>query len=271
MPRLSITLVLIVLYLFVSCSDQNKVIKNLELEKTVNRIKNLLPLNMFEGVTLIKVEYIDTLLSMQMEIDENVCPIDDWQKEKDNQKKIWLMNIANSKDDDRRTFEICVSNKIYINYHFKGKHSLKEFGYVMTPEEIGIALKNEMTPYQALVQQIELNQNALPEDWGNGMTLNTIELLDSMVVYIISMDEQSYKYNITKKFSDKFKSNLKKQIRNMTIANEVRIFADAHYGVIYRFIGNVSHKTYDVIVSPEEIAIEYEQYLQKIRYNLRTN
>ena len=141
----------------------------------------------------------------------------------------------------------------------------------MTPEEIGIALKNEMTPYQALVQQIELNQNALPEDWGNGMTLNTIELLDSMVVYIISMDEQSYKYNITKKFLDKFKSNLKKQIRNMTIANEVRIFADAHYGVIYRCIGNVSHKTYDVIVSPEEIAIEYEQYLQKIRYNLRTN
>ena len=79
----AIKAVIIVLVLF-SCSGNKKPEMYQDLIETVQKIQEGLPLTISEGLILSKVEYEDTLFTLQYEIDEKEFPFENLVKAKQN-------------------------------------------------------------------------------------------------------------------------------------------------------------------------------------------
>ena len=99
----AIKAVIIVLVLF-SCSGNKKPEMYPDLIETVQKIQEGLPLTISEGLILSKVEYEDTLFTLQYEIDEKEFPFENLVKAKQNRKNLFLTTISASEGNERTVF-----------------------------------------------------------------------------------------------------------------------------------------------------------------------
>ena len=262
----AIKAVIIVLVLF-SCSGNKKPEMYPDLIETVQKIQEGLPLTISEGLILSKVEYEDTLFTLQYEIDEKEFPFENLVKVKQNRKNLFLTTISASEGNERIGFEQCVSYNVSVNFYFIGKRSHKEMNIIVLPDEINDALNTKRNALDVLKIQIDGERSSLPEKIGDGMTMTNIEIRDSMVYTTIVLDETNYSFEGLEESLEDMKTEIMKSLRSDRIGmNLIKMIANVNYGLTYSYVGSVSKKTYDIIFFPEEI--QFENALNDARIKL---
>lgn len=261
----SIKVGIIVLVLF-SCSGNKKQEMYPDLIKTVQKMQEGLPFTISEGLILSKVEYEDTLLTLQYEIDEKEFPFENLVKAKRNRKNLFLTTISASEGNERTGFEQCVSYNVSVNFYFIGKHSYKEMSIIVLPDEINDALNTNSNALDVLKIQIDGEKSSLPEKLGDGMTMTNIELRDSMVYTTIVLDETNYSFEGLEENLEDMKTEIRKSLRSNHLSmNLIKMIANVNYGLVYNFVGSVSGKTYNISFLPDEILLEKVIYDAKVK------
>ena len=261
----AIKAVIIVLVLF-SCSGNKKPEMYPDLIETVQKIQEGLPLTISEGLILSRVEYEDTLFTLQYEIDEKEFPFENLVKAKQNRKNLFLTTISASEGNERTGFEQCVSYNVSVNFYFIGKRSHKEMIIIVSPDEINDALNTKRNALDVLKIQIDGEKNSLPEKLGDGMTMTNIEIRDSMVYTTIVLDETNYSFDGLEESLEDMKIEIRKSLRSDRIGmNLIKMIANVNYGLIYSYVGSVSGKTYNITFSPDEILLEKVIYDAEVK------
>ncbi len=261
----AIKAVIIVLVLF-SCSGNKKPEMYPDLIETVQKIQEGLPLTISEGLILSKVEYEDTLFTLQYEIDEKEFPFENLVKAKQNRKKLFLTTISASEGNERIGFEQCVSYNVSVNFYFIGKRSHKEMSIIVSQDEINDALNTKSNALDVLKIQIDGERSSLPEKLGDGMTMTNIEIRDSMVYTTIVLDETNYSFEGLEDSLEDMKTEIRKSLRSDRIGmNLIRMIANVNYGLVYSYVGSVSGKTYNITFLPDEILLEKVIYDAEVK------
>lgn len=261
----AINAVIIVLVLF-SCSGNKKPEMYPDLIETVQKIQEGLPLTISEGLILSKVEYEDTLFTLQYEIDEKEFPFENLVKAKQNRKNLFLTTISASEGNERIGFEQCVSYNVSVNFYFIGKRSHKEMSIIVSQDEINDALNTKSNALDVLKIQIDGERSSLPEKLGDGMTMTNIEIRDSMVYTTIVLDETNYSFEGLEDSLEDMKTEIRKSLRSDRIGmNLIRMIANVNYGLVYSYVGSVSGKTYNITFLPDEILLEKVIYDAEVK------
>lgn len=261
----AIKVVILVLVLF-SCSGNKKPEMYPDLIGTVQKIQEGLPLTISEGLILSKVEYEDTLFTLQYEIDEKEFPFENLVKVKQNRKNLFLTTISASEGNERIGFEQCVSYNVSVNFYFIGKRSHKEMNIIVLPDEINDALNTKRNALDVLKIQIDGERSSLPEKIGDGMTMTNIEIRDSMVYTTIVLDETNYSFEGLEESLEDMKTEIMKSLRSDRIGmNLIKMIANVNYGLVYSYVGSVSGKTYNITFLPDEILLEKVIYDAEVK------
>lgn len=261
----AIKVVILVLVLF-SCSGNKKPEMYPDLIETVQKIQEGLPLTISEGLILSKVEYEDTLFTLQYEIDEKEFPFENLVKAKQNRKNLFLTTISASEGNERIGFEQCVSYNVSVNFYFIGKRSHKEMSIIVSQDEINDALNTKSNALDVLKIQIDGERSSLPEKLGDGMTMTNIEIRDSMVYTTIVLDETNYSFEGLEDSLEDMKTEIRKSLRSDRIGmNLIRMIANVNYGLVYSYVGSVSGKTYNITFLPDEILLEKVIYDAEVK------
>ena len=261
----AIKAVIIVLVLF-SCSGNKKPEMYPDLIETVQKIQEGLPLTISEGLILSKVEYEDTLFTLQYEIDEKEFPFENLVKAKQNRKNLFLTTISASEGNERIGFEQCVSYNVSVNFYFIGKRSHKEMSIIVSQDEINDALNTKSNALDVLKIQIDGERSSLPEKLGDGMTMTNIEIRDSMVYTTIVLDETNYSFDGLEESLEDMKTEIRKSLRSDCIGmNLIKMIANVNYGLVYSYVGSVSGKTYNITFLPDEILLEKVLYDAEVK------
>lgn len=261
----AIKVVILVLVLF-SCSGNKKPEMYPNLIETVQKIQEGLPLTISEGLILSKVEYEDTLFTLQYEIDEKEFPFENLVKAKQNRKNLFLTTISASEGNERIGFEQCVSYNVSVNFYFIGKRSHKEMSIIVSQDEINDALNTKSNALDVLKIQIDGERSSLPEKLGDGMTMTNIEIRDSMVYTTIVLDETNYSFEGLEDSLEDMKTEIRKSLRSDRIGmNLIRMIANVNYGLVYSYVGSVSGKTYNITFLPDEILLEKVIYDAEVK------
>lgn len=261
----AIKVVILVLVLF-SCSGNKKPEMYPDLIGTVQKIQEGLPLTISEGLILSKVEYEDTLFTLQYEIDEKEFPFENLVKVKQNRKNLFLTTISASEGNERIGFEQCVSYNVSVNFYFIGKRSHKEMNIIVLPDEINDALNTKRNALDVLKIQIDGERSSLPEKIGDGMTMTNIEIRDSMVYTTIVLDETNYSFEGLEENLEDMKTEIRMSLRSDRIGmNLIKMIANVNYGLVYSYVGSVSGKTYNITFLPDEILLEKVLYDAEVK------
>lgn len=266
MKILQAIIVFIMVLVLFSCSGNKKPEMYPDLIETVQKIQEGLPLTISEGLILSKVEYEDTLFTLQYEIDEKEFPFENLVKAKQNRKNLFLTTISASEGNERTGFEQCVSYNVSVNFYFIGKRSHKEMNIIVSPDEINDALNTKSNALDVLKIQIDGERSSLPEKLGDGMTMTNIEIRDSMVYTTIVLDETNYSFEGLEDSLEDMKTEIRKSLRSDRIGmNLIRMIANVNYGLVYSYVGSVSGKTYNITFLPDEILLEKVIYDAEVK------
>lgn len=256
----------LILLVVSSCTENKKQMMSLDLVETVSELQVKLPLSFGDLGSLTNVEYKDTIFTMEITIDEKECSFENFVKMKNNRKNFILTTISASKQKERKLFEQCASYNVYLRYLLKGKYSNKELEIIVTPEEIKQALNKKCSAYQVLKIQIEGEKSTLPEKIDDGAVITNIDLIDTMVYVTVKYDEDIFqltgiedKLEMNKKNTGKFLAS------DPLTANFLKTISDARCGLVYRYVGSVSGKTYDIVFTSKELLILMTDYETKVK------
>lgn len=266
MKILQAIIVFIMVLVLFSCSGNKKPEMYPDLIETVQKIQEGLPLTISEGLILSRVEYEDTLFTLQYEIDEKEFPFENLVKAKQNRKNLFLTTISASEGNERTGFEQCVSYNVSVNFYFIGKRSHKEMSIIVSPDEINDALNTKSNALDVLKILIDGERSSLPEKLGDGMTMTNIEIRDSMVYTTIVLDETNYSFDGLEESLEDMKTEIRKSLRSDCIGmNLIKMIANVNYGLVYNYVGSVSGKTYNITFSPDEILLEKVIYDAEVK------
>lgn len=266
MKILQAIIVFIMVLVLFSCSGNKKPEMYPDLIETVQKIQEGLPLTISEGLILSRVEYEDTLFTLQYEIDEKEIPFENLVKAKQNRKNLFLTTISASEGNERTGFEQCVSYNVSVNFYFIGKRSHKEMSIIVSPNEINDALNTKSNALDVLKILIDGERSSLPEKLGDGMTMTNIEIRDSMVYTTIVLDETNYSFDGLEESLEDMKTEIRKSLRSDCIGmNLIKMIANVNYGLVYNYVGSVSGKTYNITFSPDEILLEKVIYDAEVK------
>lgn len=256
MKRKSLILLLIGLSFsfLLSCSGNRKTVMIPELLNSVNKMQRSLPDTVGDGQVFTKIEYSDTLLTFYYEIDEDILPFESLIKTKNNLKDFLLTMISASEGENKEVYELCASGNLTIKFQYIGKHSYKEMTSYIYPNDIKWALKANNLPNDVLRARIETDRATCPFKIDDGIIMEDIELLDSMVFVTVSVNEKYYVFNDVKMHVESSREWIKQSLMSKNDMQFIRIIANAHHGLIYHYVGNLSGKTFDVVFSSNDIS-----------------
>ena len=223
-----------------------------DLITAVHNFQRKLPLTIDEGYILTNVKYVDTLFTLQYEIDECIYDFNDLVKGKKESKELFLLSISSFDDFERKSFEYCANYNVYMCYFLKGKSSNKEMKILISPNEIKKALNTKHTALDLLRKQIEGEKKALPVIIDEDIAFTDIYLHDSMVYIKISYNGN--KYLFTKDVLDDLKTDIQTSMwEDSFFLNILKKIAQVHYGLVYCYVDSLSGKTDIIRYTPNEI------------------
>lgn len=105
---------------------------------------------------------------------------------------------------------------------------------------------------------LEQLNKMLPMNLGNGFTMEKISLDGDELVYLVKCNENELDLDLIEQNKAELKSGTIAQLkgekaRSKDFASLLDFCQEKGYKVVYRYEGSKSHKTVDIVVSPDEI------------------
>lgn len=135
-----------------------------------------------------------------------------------------------------------------------------EFRISISPQEIATYWQQDrLNPTEAVKgiidMQVKLSHETLPQAIDSGLICTNISIEDNNVVYRVETDEEQYPIS---NFEDN-KGALKEELYmawkvEPSMRNMLSLCKVAHTGIIYRFVGNTSRDSCDIIIDADYIS-----------------
>lgn len=149
---------------------------------------------------------------------------------------------------------MCLANNVYIKYVYVGKYSYKETTMIVSPYEIEQAFNSSIDPQQVLSMSIDFQKRNLPKKIEEGLIMTDIELRDSFVYYISTIDEDLYVFENIVNIQDEIKNKMiSSENYNRVDAKFLEMIANARYGMVYRFVGRSPERIIDIAFTTNEM------------------
>lgn len=242
-----------------SCNNNKKVQMFPSLLSAVHDFQKKLPLTIDDGYILKNVEYVDTLFTIQYEIDESICDFNDFVKGKKESKELFLLSISSFEEDERKSFEYCANYNVYMCYFLKGKSSNKEMRILISPNEIKKALRIRHSALDILRKQIEGEKKALPVIIDEDIAFTDMYSYDSMVY--VKIIYNGNKYHFTKDVLDDLKKDIQTSMwKEPFFANFLKKVAQVHFALAFCYVDSLSGKIDNIKFTPNEIEKDFLKY-----------
>ena len=242
-----------------SCED--KAITNLK--KQVAMTNSQCPINGGSAGDLISVKYNekDNIVGFYWAINEESTTIDFLRtSEEDVRNQLKLMFQERS---SREMLKDLVKAQASLNIVYKSPSTGKTVQFLLSKDDLSeiqnSPLMSDDERMRIIVSnQVKLENKRCPYKVDEGIRMTKVDLVNENVVYYYEMDEDLYDIHQLQYSEDEMVKELKDCLKtglrtNAMLQNIVKKMTKLNIGIQYRYYGNKSQKTFDVIVTPEEL------------------
>ena len=262
---LNITVALVASVLMPSCRHQTKDVVSEEKKDEVkidsmcpelisieNEIKSKVPFMLPGGnLEVINASYEDTVFTLYYQVDCEIISESDLQKE---QKDATLATIQASAGKARESYKKYVEYRVTKVDVYTDKRTKKTATIKIAPSEIDEALKKSPSAKERLKELVDMLNEMLPHEMGDGFVSENVEMKGGLVIVNISVDEDIY--NLNKLFE--IKDGLKESVVDLLLSEPIwkllcQHLRDVHYGLEFRYYGNQTFQEVIIQLDAEEI------------------
>ena len=169
----------------------------------------------------------------------------------------FLLNAQNGKGD--MMTELLINEGLGVKLILESLSSSKHFECALTADEFKAQrAKIDMNPQEAMKRcldiQVEMTSSALPMEIDEGMTMTGYRLIDETIVTTIVVNENLY--SISQMRSNKpfiKEAMLEEGIKDSSSKATLDLCKISHTGLRYHIVGNLSHQSFDVDITSQEI------------------
>lgn len=245
-------LAFIFLFICFSCNNGKKSILSKQSMKLVREVESLqmeLPHSIDKGIVLFKAEYVDSVYTLWIDVDDTVFSFEEMMKLGERRKREILSDASVSEGTEREHYEEYVEYNIRMRMILVGEKSRKQTEFTITPSEISEALHTKADAYSKLQMLIYSSKSKATEKV-KGMSDPIISLQDSNVFMTIALDDDMYDVMSLKDHVSR--DDILEELQTVN-PKLLRYMADAKCGYIYRVIGSRTKKGFDIAFSSKEI------------------
>lgn len=252
-----VTIVLVGLLLLAANSCGNPKREKLQREITyeLEKFNKTCPMAFGEYGSLMGASYDkdENKVTYKLTLNEDFMPMKVMRKHKDVMKM--LLRKQFSENPALRVFS---TNNVTLSYEISGNQSSGTFEVVATPEEMRRwqteIVDNAEFNKQLIKYQLEVANEALPQQVERGMTMESVALEGSSIVYLCRMNEDLYDIDMFRQVKSEMKKGI---VEGTPIDFETEAFfktiVESNYNLVYRYKGSASGKSLDIVITPEEI------------------
>lgn len=236
---------------------ENSTIK--ELKQEIEKVNKACPQNMGLMGDMMSAKYNDDTKTAEFYYitNDEFVDIDLLRKNKD-MVRLSFKSLLNDNSEFSKAMKLASDAGVGLKYTFKSKDTGKSVDVVLTSEDIKKALNEpvyeEATYELQLKTMIENENSTYPQDLGSGLTMQSVKLTDDYVVYLCYMDEDIFDMSmIDEETKEAMKDGIIGMMDDITIKTQLKIFVKNGKGLVYRYQGDESGKTVDIIFSVDEL------------------
>ena len=207
------------------------------------------------------VTYDDNQVVFNYSIKEDFIQIESLKNDPNTMKKSAKTLFSNPESDMKKFCELMVKSEASIKFVFKGESSGKTAECTLSTKDIQEAMNNHsISPQDKLDAAIESANAMMPQSLGNGLTINKMAMIGDNVTYCYSVDESVLSIDVLSQNSSSTKINICSLLmsKDPTITNLAKMIIDADKNLAYKYIGENSEKSFEIVFSKEELQDMYK-------------
>ena len=247
---LSMTLLAVVLMLLTGCAENR-------LKQAVEKFDRQCPINMGEEFgSLASVTYDDGLVAMNYEMAETYVSVAEMKAQPEMMRRNILMNFSNSNDALKPFLDAIADANADLTVNMTGKKTGDLLTLKLTSEEIKKAMRSEAaTPMQLMEAMVSMANNYMPKQIEEGITLMSMTIEDGVVYYNYLMDENLYSIDMLEIQKEAIKEENRAALSQLSPAEatDLKRVSAANYSLGYRYQGDTTGKSMEVIFSVDEL------------------
>lgn len=217
---------------------------------------------------MVSIKYLEETNEVQYYIlvNDDLFDIDVFEKNNQLAKQVINLGLTVQKqspskqsEEMDKVFELIIDANAGLLYTFKSNLSGKSFDIKITTEDLKKiydtpAISNLETNKKLLECSIALENAQCPVFIDEGISETKTYDNGNNVVCECSIDEQLIDISVVEEIKDDLKKESKSDFsQNPFIKTRIGLCVSLGKGFIYRFIGNISGKSVDIIFTPEEL------------------
>jgi len=247
---LSMTLLAVVLMLLTGCAENR-------LKQAVEKFDRQCPINMGEEFgSLASVTYDDGLVAMNYEMAETYVSIAEMKAQPEMMRRNILMNFSNSNDALKPFLDAIADANADLTVNMTGKKTGDLLTLKLSSEEIKKAMRSDAaTPMQLMEAMVTMANNYMPKQIEEGITLMSMTIEDGVVYYNYLLDEDLYSIDMLEIQKEAIKEENRAALSQLSPAEatDLKRVSAANYSLGYRYQGDTTGKSMEVIFSVDEL------------------
>ena len=173
------------LFICTLAKAQNKFKALATLKEQISETNKQLPID-FDYLIFQKLEIVGSNYVIHMILNEEIKDFDEYVSTMNQNKASVLAVVCGSRIEQGQLF---VDSELNIKIEVNGSHSKRKQYIYMSSDDIKKAYKKDSSAKDYLMDMIVQSRKTLPEYWGNGLTLTSIEIDNNYICYRVFTDE----------------------------------------------------------------------------------
>lgn len=235
--------------------------KDKTVEGMVEKANRSCPIDLNGVGTITSISTEGKQVVYHVQYDNTLINLDLVKQNRETMKKAYLLSAyiqnAQGNNNGDKLMQILIEQGYGISIDFSSGSD--EFRISISPQEIATYWQQDrLNPTEAIRgiidMQVKLFHETLPQAIDSGLICTNISVEDNNVVYRVETDEEQYPIS---NFEDN-KKMLKEELYmawkvEPLMRNMLSLCKVAHTGIIYRFVGNTSRDSCDIVIDADDI------------------
>ncbi len=218
------------------------------------------PINMGEAGTITSITYNGDNVVYNFRLNEEIANIKALKSNPESIKESMKVMYQNPTKEVRTLLSLVIEGNAGLQMIFVGDKSGDTVTSMLTTAELKEILNTKAEASQSdqakLEVQIKMANLQFPMQASKEVVIEKIELNDSSVTYICQVDEEICSIDQVEANAVNVKKGIVTNLRSQTdeaTQTFIRCCVNCNRNITYRYVGNQSDSTYDVVVSVAEL------------------
>lgn len=228
----------------------------------VEKANQLCPIDLGGVGTITSISIAGKQVVYHVEYDNTLISLDMVKLSADAIKRVFFLSSfiqnAQGHNNGDRLMQMLIEQGYGLTMYIS---SNKDNFYIsISPQELAAYEKQDrLNPTEAVKDlinmQVEMAHETLPQTIDTGLICTNISIEDNNVIYRVEADEKQYNISAFEDNKESAKEELYMAWKSEpTMRNMLSLCKVAHTGIVYRFVGNVSQDSCDIVIDADYIS-----------------